>query len=368
MGVLHLARRFRRSSVLVAAAALLPLALLLVPGSARPVASVAAPSSASESASASSHEVKPTVAAYVPDAPTLGRRGWTASASDATTGHPATSVLDANAFTYWESPLPSPSNGNGASITLELPSPQVVSGIIYEPRQGASPVGAIGHFTTTSMGTWADTTGVKEVGIAAVSTRFVRLTALTNASGSRADIAAAELYLLGTPHVSANLTASVSSGSAATPAVSTNPAVVGQWGPVIGFPLVPVAAALLPHNELLVWSADGDVSFGASGANYTQTAILNLTTGAVSALEVSNTNHNMFCPGVAILANGDIMVTGGLSDQQTSIYSPATNTWSAGPQMNIGRGYQAMTLLSNGQAFTLGGSWSGGLGGKLGEI
>jgi len=379
MGVLHLARRFRRSSVLVAAAALLPLALLLVPGSARPVASVAAPSSVSESASASSHEVKPTVAAYVPDAPTLGRRGWTASASDATTGHPATSVLDANAFTYWESPLPSPSNGNGASITLELPSPQVVSGIIYEPRQGASPVGAIGqfnvsvssdgvHFTTTSMGTWADTTGVKEVGIAAVSTRFVRLTALTNASGSRADIAAAELYLLGTPHVSANLTASVSSGSATTPAVSTNPAVVGQWGPVIGFPLVPVAAALLPHNELLVWSADGDVSFGASGANYTQTAILNLTTGAVSALEVSNTNHNMFCPGVAILANGDIMVTGGLSDQQTSIYSPATNTWSAGPQMNIGRGYQAMTLLSNGQAFTLGGSWSGGLGGKLGEI
>ena len=72
----------------------------------------------------------------------------------------------------------------------------------------------------------------------------------------------------------------------------------------------------------------------------------------------------MFCPGVAILPNGDIMVTGGLSDQQTSIYDPATNSWTAGPQMNIGRGYQGMTLLSNGQAFTLGGSWSGALGGK----
>ena len=36
--------------------------------------------------------------------------------------------------------------------------------------------------------------------------------------------------------------------------------------------------------------------------------------------------------------------------------------------MNIGRGYQGMTLLSNGQAFTLGGSWSGVLGGKLGEV
>jgi galactose oxidase len=36
--------------------------------------------------------------------------------------------------------------------------------------------------------------------------------------------------------------------------------------------------------------------------------------------------------------------------------------------MNIGRGYQGMTLLSNGEAFTLGGSWSGGIGGKLGEV
>ena len=59
---------------------------------------------------------------------------------------------------------------------------------------------------------------------------------------------------------------------------------------------------------------------------YTQTAILNLTTGAVSQDTVTNTGHNMFCPGVAILPDGDIMVTGGLSDQQTSIYDPATNT------------------------------------------
>ena len=360
--------------MLVAAAVLLPVALLLVPVPAHPsTRAAAAPSDAS-------HAVQVTAAAYVPDAPTLQRQGWTASASDATTGHDAASVLDSNAFTYWDSPLPPSSNGSGPSITLDLPSPRVVSGLVYEPRQGASPLGAIGqfnvsvssdgiHFTTTSMGTWANTTGVKEVGIAAVTTRFVRLTALTNASGSGADISAAELYLLGTPHVSATLTARVTSGAAATPAVSTNPAVVGAWGPVIGFPLVPVAAALLPHNELLVWSADQNLAFGASNPDdWTQTAIVNLTTGAVSEDDVTNTDHNMFCPGVAILANGEIMVTGGLSDQQTSIYNPTTNTWTAGPQMNIGRGYQGMTLLSNGQAFTLGGSWSGGVGGKSGEI
>ena len=76
----------------------------------------------------------------------------------------------------------------------------------------------------------------------------------------------------------------------------------------------------------------------------------------------------MFCPGVAILADGDVMVTGGLSDQQTSIYDPTTNSWSAGPRMNIGRGYNGMTLLADEQAFTLGGSWSGASGDKLAEV
>ena len=85
-----------------------------------------------------------------------------------------------------------------------------MSGLIYEPRQGASPIGAIGrfevsvsadgvHFETVSTGTWANTTAIKQVGIDAVETRFVRLTALSTASGSGSDIAAAEVYLRGAP-------------------------------------------------------------------------------------------------------------------------------------------------------------------------
>lgn len=313
-------------------------------------------------------------AAYIPDAPILPRKGWTATASDQSPGQPAEAVLDSNAFTYWDSESPLSATGSSPWITIDMRAPQVVSGIIYEPRQGVRPIGSIGqfqvsvsaddvHFETVASGTWADNTAIKEVGIDAVTTRFVRLTALTNAAGSRSDVAAAEIYLRGAPHV-APLSAAL---AAMARHLSKNPAVVGEWGPVIGFPLVPVAAALLPDNELLVWSADQDLSFTADDA-YTQTAILNLTTGVVSQETISNTDHDMFCPGVAILPNGDIMVTGGESDDQTSIYDPATNSWSAGPQMNIGRGYQGMTLLSNGQAFTLGGSFSGALGGKLGEI
>jgi len=314
------------------------------------------------------------MAAYVPDAPTLQREGWTASASQQAPGDPAESVLDSNAYTDWDAQTGS---ATPASITIDMRAPQVVSGLIYEPPQTPSPVDAIGqyevsvssddvNFTTVATGTWSNTTAVKQIGFDAVDTRFVRLTALSTAAGVGTEVGAAEIYLQGSPHVQA--AAASTKLAAQTATVSTNPAVVGEWGPTIGFPIIPVAAALLPNNEMLVWSADQALSYGGSNDAYTQTAILNLTTGAVSEDTVTNTDHNMFCPGIAILPDGEIMVTGGLSDQQTSIYNPATNTWRAGPQMNIGRGYQGMTLLSNGQAFTLGGSWSGALGGKLGEI
>jgi len=316
--------------------------------------------------------VMATSASKIPDAPTLQREGWTAGASDQSPGHPAKAVLDGKASSYWQTS--SSARGHFPQwITIDMRAAQVVSGVVYEPRQGGHLAGAIGRFEVSvssdgvhfgapvATGTWADNAAVKRVGLFPVTTRFVRLTALSNAAGG-SYIAAAEINLLGPLQVTSVLAAVTIKSHA----LSTNPAIVGEWGPTIGFPLVPAAAALLPNNRLLVWSADQDMNFGY--AAYTQTAILNLNTGVVSQETITNTNHNMFCPGVVILANGEIMVTGGDSDDQTSIYNPTTNTWSAGPPMNIPRGYQAMTLLSNGEAFTLGGSWSGALGGKLGEV
>jgi galactose oxidase len=358
------------SPVLVASVAALIIATM-VPGASRtgtaPPAQSAAP--------AKSDSVTVPLAAYTSDAPTLQREGWTAAAGQPTAAHPAAAALDSNALSYWAAHTGSAAP---ASVTIDMRTPQVVSGLVYEPRQTRSPADVIGRykvsvsrdgvrFTTVATGTWSNTTAVKKIGITPVDTRFVRLTALTTASGSGSTVAAAELYLQGAPDVTA-APRGAKAAAARSAQISTNPSVVGQWGPTIGFPIVPVAAALLPNNLLLVWSADQALAYGGSNDPYTQTAILNLNTGAVSEDTVSNTGHNMFCPGVAILPDGEIMVTGGLSNQQTSIYNPATNTWRAGPLMNIGRGYQGMTLLSNGQAFVLGGSWSGGLGGKLGEI
>jgi galactose oxidase len=320
--------------------------------------------------------VMPTAAALIPDAPTLVPEGWTATATSSD-GHGADAVLDGRRSTYWKSGSPTSPGTLPQSITIDMRGPQQVSGITYAPRQGAHRAQDIGRFAVNvstdgvhfgapiATGTWAPTAAAKQVGFAPVTVRMVRLTALTTASGTGSSVAAAEIGLQGTPHVT------LPSNAKKSPAISTNPAKVGEWGPTIGFPLVPAAAAILPGNQLLVWSADADMDFAADnnpGSDFTQTAILNLTTGVVTQVTVTNTDHNMFCPGVAILANGDIMVTGGDDDDKVSIYDPSTATWTAGPPMNIGRGYQGMTLLSNGDAFTLGGSWSGGIGGKLGEV
>jgi len=143
----------------------------------------------------------------------------------------------------------------------------------------------------------------------------------------------------------------------------------GFWGPSIGTPLVPVAGANLPDGRVLMWSAYKNGSFAYPGdPGYTQTAIFDPVTNQSSAREVSNTGHDMFCPGIVNLPDGRILVNGGSSAAATSIYDPLTDQWIDGEDMNVTRGYNASAVLSNGDVFTLGGSWSGGIGGKLGEV
>jgi galactose oxidase len=145
----------------------------------------------------------------------------------------------------------------------------------------------------------------------------------------------------------------------------------GSWGPLIDFPIIPVAAYIIPEypesHRMMVFSAFSPNSFGGD-RGLTQFAEYDYRTGAISERQVVETKHDMFCPGMSSLADGRLVITGGSNAERTSIYNPESNTFTQGVNMQIARGYQSSTILSNGKVFTIGGSWSGALGGKTGEI
>ncbi|KAF1914385.1 hypothetical protein BDU57DRAFT_519355 [Ampelomyces quisqualis] len=145
----------------------------------------------------------------------------------------------------------------------------------------------------------------------------------------------------------------------------------GIWGPVIDFPIIPVAAYIVPEypesHRMMVFSAFSPNSFGGDRGR-TQFAEFDHRTGTISERQVAETQHDMFCPGMSSLADGRLVITGGSNAERTSIYNPDLNTFTQGVNMQIARGYQSSTTLSNGKVFTIGGSWSGALGGKNGEI
>jgi hypothetical protein len=123
------------------------------------------------------------------------------------------------------------------------------------------------------------------------------------------------------------------------------------------------------------YSYEGDIG-NAEGQTYT--GVFNPATQKSTGVLVTATGADMFCPGTAVLPDGRILVNGGSSSPKTSIYSPVNSSWSISGEMNVPRGYEADTVLSYGtlvngvlsnvEVLTLGGSWSGGEGGKTGEV
>jgi galactose oxidase len=154
-------------------------------------------------------------------------------------------------------------------------------------------------------------------------------------------------------------------------ALPSVPVLPSSWSAVIDLPVTPIAIANLPNGKVLMWSAyapytyEGDIG-NAEGQTYT--GVFDPVSETSTDVLVTATGADMFCPGTAVLFNGEVLVNGGSSSPKTSIYQPFTGTWSAAAEMNIPRGYEADAILSNGKVLTLGGSWSGGEGGKTGEV
>ncbi|OKL62599.1 hypothetical protein UA08_02379 [Talaromyces atroroseus] len=139
------------------------------------------------------------------------------------------------------------------------------------------------------------------------------------------------------------------------------------WSERIDLPLIPVAVSMVPTTgEVAIWAAFKNDSFGVDAAGVTQTAIYNPKNGTIAHYSISHTEHDMFCPGISLDFKGRIIVSGGDTEEKTSIFDG--KEWKAASDMKIPRGYQSSTTITDGRIFTVGGSFSGGIGNKDGEI
>lgn len=165
------------------------------------------------------------------------------------------------------------------------------------------------------------------------------------------------------------LALSASAAPLSAPCAAT-PAEIGGWSPAIQFATVPVAAAMLPNGKILIWSSwDKDVfTYGSgqtsssNGVQQTQTQIYDPADGSVTGLiTVTNTGHDMFCPGTAFLEDGRLLVSGGGGGgvgpfvTNTSIYDFRSDQWYGDAHMAYERWYNTSVTLADGDVFTVGG-------------
>lgn len=295
----------------------------------------------------------------------LSRAGWSVSADSqetASAGNQAPNAIDGDLNTIWHTVW---SGNNPAQLPhwfrIDAGSQVSAAGLSYIPRSdGAN--GRIGQYTvetsndgTTwtkiSTGTWVDD-GSEKVAQFTAQARYFRLNAITEAGNRGPWSSAAEINLI----------------SPVAPAYTAPAPSKGLWTTTLNFPIVPAAAAMLASGKVLLWSAYKIDDFTNGNGGYTQTAIFDPTSGLSTQRTITNTQHDMFCPGISTTFDGKIVVTGGNNAEKTTIYDPTSDSWVAGPNMQISRGYQSTATTSEGKIFNIGGSWSGPVGGKDGEI
>ena len=252
-------------------------------------------------------------------------------------------------ITAWDKPNP-PKYPH--TFTIDLQTTFDLHGLNYTPRQDqVVPQGNIGEhrievsldnekWTPVATGTWRDDKTSKVTQWDGATARYIRLTALTEAGNRGPWASAAEIH----PLISTSYT--------------PPPPSQGRWGEVIEFPLVPVLIALVPgQGKILAWSSYAPDSYAQDKRGQTVTATYDPATGFVTQETVTNTHHDMFCPGLSYTTVGAILVAGGDNAQATSSYW--SDRWSAAAPLHIPRGYNSQVTLSSGGIFTIGGSWSG---------
>ncbi|KAM5348984.1 hypothetical protein ACJ41O_008807 [Fusarium nematophilum] len=292
----------------------------------------------------------------------IDRTNWkvTCDSQEPEDGSLCAKAIDNDPSTFWHTAyvktIPKPPH----TITVDMKTLQNVNGVSVLPRQDGGTNGWIARHIiylstdgktwgpAVATGTWYADPQQKYAAFETRPARYVRLIALSEAYDQPySSIAELNIY----------------KADSYTPPGSG----IGQWGPTLDFPLIPVAGAVDPlSGKVIVWSADRYDAYTSSGL--TMTATWDPATNLITQRTVWESNHNMFCPGTSMDGEGQIVVTGGSDASSTSLYDPVSGKWTEGPFMKVARGYQSSATTSEGKVFTIGGSWNGGEAEKDGEI
>ncbi|HXF00390.1 MAG TPA: galactose oxidase-like domain-containing protein [Solirubrobacterales bacterium] len=149
-------------------------------------------------------------------------------------------------------------------------------------------------------------------------------------------------------------TATARDAQAAAAAVPGDAGQVGQWGPVVDWPVVAEHTALLANGKVLAYDSVGDRAADTYPVHdHTRATVWDPATGTQTPVNVEG--YNLFCSGLAHLMSGSIFVAGGNKNAQlegivqTHVFDPDGNEWSRGPDMAEGRWYPSVTPLDNGE-------------------
>lgn len=278
----------------------------------------------------------------------ITRERWDLSCSSGESS--CQNAIDGSNTTAWRS-----ESGRSPHVTIDLRDQYAVSAIVVlPPIDLASEAGLITHHeiylsndaenwgAPVAHGMWPTTNRQRLAAFEPRSARYVRLVAKSSSADPLFWIGISEL------NVYANMYT-----------IPQDPK-RGIWGPTIDLPVVPAAGAQAATGQVMLWSSWADDEFHSTPGGKTAMTFWDFRNNTVSKRIISDTHHDMFCPGIAIDGTGNMVVTGGNDAAQTSLFIASEKKWRPAKAMKLERGYQAQTKLSDGRVFVIGGSWAGG--------
>jgi len=127
--------------------------------------------------------------------------------------------------------------------------------------------------------------------------------------------------------------------------------------------LVAADAAVLSTGSVLLYYYPAP-NYGTNS----NALLLNLGTGLITDVTIPFA-RNIFCSGISIMPNGNVLVTGGILETSrlpdagtvyTTIFQPSSSTWISGANMNYARWYPSTVELADGSMLELSGTDANG--------